>query len=118
MERIEAKVAFFIEKKSRRGIHGWAMPREVTAVFTDSGNYHMKDCYAHEGQHGVCAVDWIDENCRPARYAEYKSLYDELNGNVGYCLEVVDAEWWIANAMDFFKAARLYYMGGENGKVA
>lgn len=118
MERIEAKLAFFIDKKSRKGSDGRKLPREVTAVFVDSGNYKMKDCYAHCGQHGTCAVDWIAEECRPATYAEFKALYDELNGMVGYDIEVVDAEWWLANAMDYFKAARLYCMGGENGKAA
>lgn len=118
MNRIEAKLAFFIEKKSRKGCNGRKLPREVTAVFVDSGNYKMRDCYAHCGQHGTCAVNWIAEECRPATYAEYKALYDELNGMVGYGIEVVDAEWWIANAMDLLKASQLYCMGGENGKAA
>lgn len=118
MERIEAKLAFFIEKKSRKGCNGIKLPREVTAVFVDSGDYKMKDCYAHCGQHGTCAVDWISEECRPATYAEYKALYDELNGMVGYIIEVVDAEWWLTTAMDFLKAAQLYCMGGANGKAA
>ena len=118
MERIEAKLAFFIEKKSRKGCNGMNLPREVTAVFVDSVNYRMKDCYAHEGQHGVCAVDWIAEECRPATYAEYKALYDELNGSVGYDIEVVDAEWWIAKTMDYFNAVQGYYAGDRNGKAA
>ena len=114
MDRISAKLAFFIEKKSRRG-HGGTMPREVTAVFTDSGNYKMKDCYSHDGQHGVCAVDWISENCRPAHYAEFKPLYDELNGTVGYDIEVVDSEWWLATAMSVVRSMNNYY---SSGKVA
>ena len=122
MERIEAKIAFFIEKKRRYIQRGCGMtpgyaPREVTAVFVDSGNYQMKECYAHVGQHGTCAVDWIAENCRPATYAEYKPLYDELNGRVGYDIEVVDAEWWIAKTMDYFNAVQDYYEG-KRDKVA
>lgn len=117
MERIEAKLAFFIEKKSRKGCNGHKLPREVTAVFVDSGNYQMKDCYCHVGQHGTCAVDWVAENCRPATYAEYKALYDELNGRVGYDIEVVDAEWWIAKTMDYFNAVQDYYEG-KRDKVA
>ena len=117
MERIEAKIAFFIEKKSRKGCHGQKLPREVTAVFTDSGNYRCKECYAHDGQHGTCAVDWVAEECRPATYAEYKPLYDELNGTVGYDIEVVDAEWWITKTMDYFNAVQDYYEG-KRDKVA
>ena len=117
MERTDAKIAFFIEKNRRRAAHGGYLPREVTAVFVDSGNYHTKDCYAHEGQHGACAVDWIAENCRPATYAEYKALYDELNGSVGYDIEVVDAEWWITKTMDYFNAVQEYYEG-KRDKVA
>lgn len=99
MDTHKTKVAFFIERKSRRGIHGAKLPREVTAVFVESGNYRMKDCYAHEGQHSVCAVDWVAEECRPAHYAEYKPLMDEMQGLVGYNLEVVDGEWWLTTAM-------------------
>ena len=99
MDTEKTKIAFFIEKKSRNGCNGRKLPREVTAVFVDSGNYQMKECYAHVGQHGTCAVDWIAENCRPATYAEYKPLYDELNGRVGYDIEVVDGEWWLTTAM-------------------
>ena len=118
MERIGAKLAFFIEKKSRKGCNGQKLPREVTAVFVDSGNYKMKDCYAHDGQHGVCAVDWVAEECRSATYAEYKSLYDELFGMVGYDIEVVDAEWWLAKAMDYFNAMQEYYRGERNTRAA
>ena len=117
MEQIDAKVAFFIERKSRRGSHGAKLPREVIAVFVESGNYRMKDCYEHCGQHGTCAVDWVNEECRPANYAEYKALYDELNGSVGYDIEVVDAEWWIAKTMDYFNAVQDYYEG-KRDKVA
>ena len=114
MERTEAKIAFFIDKKRQRIARGCGRtpgyaPREVTAVFTDSGNYRMKECYAHVGQHGTCSVDWIAENCRPATYAEYKELYDELNGAVGYDIEVVDGEWWIRKAMDYLKSVEDYY---------
>ena len=117
MERINAKIAFFIDKKRTRLSDGHYLPREVTAVFTDSGNYKMKDCYAHVGQHGTCAVDWVAENCRPATYAEYKALYDELNGSVGYDIEVIDAEWWITKTIDYFNAMQGYYKG-EINKVA
>lgn len=116
-EMEEAKIAFFIEKKRTRMSDGTVLPREVTAVFTDSLHYQYKDCYSHVGQHGICGVDWIAENCRPAHYAEYKSLYDELNGSVGYDIEVVDAEWWITKTMDYFNAVQEYYEG-KRDKVA
>lgn len=118
MERVEAKVAFFIEKKRRANGRGGYLPREVTAVFTDSGNYKMKDCYAHEGQHGVCAVDWVDEECRPATYDEYKALYDEMTDLVGYDIEVVEAGWWIRKSMDYLKAVDEYYKGERNTRAA
>ena len=114
MERTEAKIAFFIDRKRTRRSDGSYLPREVTAVFADSGNFRMKDCYAHEGQHGTCSVDWIAENCRPAKYAEYKELYDEMNGIVGYDIEVVDAEWWITKTMDYFNAMQDFYEGKRN----
>ena len=115
MDAEKTKVAFFIERKSRRGTHGAKLPREVTAVFTDTGDYLMKDCYAHEGQHSVCAVDWVAEECRPAKYAEYKPLMDEMQNMVGYDLEVVEAEWWLNGVMNLLNAVRGYY---ANGKAA
>lgn len=120
MERIEAKIAFFIEKKRRYIQRGCGMtpgyaPREVTAVFVDSGNYQMKECYAHVGQHGTCAVDWIADCNRAATYAEYKPLMDELQNIVGYSLEVVDGEWWLATAMGVVRKVEDYY---RNGKAA
>lgn len=114
MDTEKTKVAFFIERKSRRGIHGAKLPREVTAVFVESGNYRMKECYAHEGQHGTCAVDWVSEDCRPAVYAEYKPLMDEMQGLGGYNLEVVDGEWWLTTAMGVVSKVDDY----RNGKAA
>ena len=111
MDRVQAKVAFFIERKSRKTEHGHSIPREVTAVFVDEGNYRTKECYAHDGQHGTCDVAWIAEECKPAKYEEYKPLYDEMNGLVGYDIEVIDAAWWIAKAMDYLKAVQDYYEG-------
>lgn len=115
MDTEKTKVAFFIERKSRRGLNGAKLPREVTAVFVESGNYRMKDCYAHCGQHGTCAVDWVAEDCRPANYAEYKPLMDEMQDLVGYNLEVVDGEWWLATAMGVVSKVEDYY---RNGKAA
>lgn len=114
MEAEKTKVAFFIERKSRRGLNGAKLPREVTAVFVDSGNYKMKECYVHEGQHSVCAVDWVNDECRPAKYAEYKPLMDELQNLVGYNLEVVDGEWWLTTAMGVVSKVDDY----RNGKAA
>ena len=113
MDNNKTKVAFFIERKSRRTDYGTAIPREVTAVFVESGNNLMKDCYAHVGQHGTCAVDWIAEECRVASYAEYKSLYDELQEQVGYNLEVLDARWWIETAMARVKTVQDWEAGGK-----
>lgn len=115
MDIEKTKVAFFIERKGRKDASGATLPREVTAVFVDSGYFRMKDCYSHDGQHGTCAVDWIDEDCRPATYAEYKPLMDELQNMVGYNLEVVDGEWWIANAMGIVRVMNENY---KNGKAA
>lgn len=111
MDYTKTKVAFFIERKSRKAMNGQKLPREVTAVFVESGNYRMKECYAHVGQHGVCAVDWVDENCRPATFAEYKPLMDEMQGMVGYNLEVVDGEWWLTTAMGVVRKVDEYRSG-------
>ena len=115
MKEEKTKVAFFIDRKRVRVEPGVYLPREVTAVFTDSGNFHIKECYSHIGQHSVCAVDWVEESCRAATYAENKPLYDELTKMVGYDLEVLEAAIWLDGAMDTFKAFR-----GEtdNGKAA
>lgn len=113
MDNEKTKVAFYIERKCRKTISGQTLPREVTAVFVDSGNYLMKDCYAHDGQHGVCAVDWIDDSCRAATYAEYCGLMDELQNLVGYNLEVIDGEWWLKVAMRGVKERRDYYSNGR-----
>lgn len=114
MDTEKTKVAFFLERKSRRGIHGAKLPREVTAVFTESGNYRMKECYCHECQHGTCAVDWVNEECRPANYAEYKPLMEEMQDLVGYNLEVVDGEWWLTMAMGVVRKVD----GNRSGKGA
>lgn len=113
MDTEKTKVAFFIEKKCRQTDYGTKIPREVTAVFVESGNYLMKECYAHEGQHSTCSVDWIPEECRTASYDEYKPLYDELQKQVGYNLEVLDAKWWIETAMAKVKAVRKWEAGGK-----
>lgn len=113
MDTEKTKVAFFIEKKCRQTDYGTKIPREVTAVFVESGNYLMKECYAHKGQHSTCSVDWIPEECRAASYDEYKPLYDELQEQVGYNLEVLDAKWWIETAMAKVKAVRKWEAGGN-----
>lgn len=100
MEKTKVKMAFFIDNVRIRSEYGRRFPRVVTGVFVDDGDDFQKDCYAHVGQHGTCDVRWIAEICRPATYAEYKALYDELENMVGYEVEVVDAEWWLAKAMD------------------
>lgn len=111
---VNTKVAFFIDKKRTKVSDGSFIPREVTAVFVESGNYLYKDCYAHVGQHGTCGVDWLTENCRPARYAEYIDLYTELTNRVGYQLDVMDAEMWIEQAMAHYNAIQEYYKGTRN----
>lgn len=111
MDTEKTKVAFFIEKKCRHTDTGAVIPCEVTAVFVGSGNYRFKDCYAHCGQHGTCMVDWIAEENRAATYAEYKPLMDELQNMVGYNLEVVDGEWWLATAMSKVNKVENYYKG-------
>lgn len=117
MDTEKTKVAFFIERKSRRGMNGQKLPREVTAVFVGTGNYQFKECYCHEGQHGTCGVDWIADSSRAANLAEYKPLMDELQNMVGYNLEVIDAEWWIAKTMENLNAVQGYYEG-KRDKVA
>lgn len=103
MERVESKVAFFIEtkrtyKKRNGGCTSGYAPREVLAVFVDSGDDKRKECYAHNGQHSECDVECIEEQYRPAAYNEFKELYDELDKRVGYDMEVVDSAWWIGKA--------------------
>ena len=103
MERVEAKVAFFIEtkrtyKKRNGGCTGGVSSREVLAVFVDSGDDKRKDCYAHIGQHSECDVECVVEQYRPAVYSEFKELYDEMDKMVGYDMEVVDSAWWIEKA--------------------
>lgn len=115
MDTEKTKVAFFIERRCRVAENGQKLPREVTAVFVESGNYRMKECYAHCGQHGTCAVDWIADCDRAATYAEYKPLMDELQNIVGYNLEVVDGEWWLSTAMGVVRKVEDYY---RNGKAA
>lgn len=101
MDNEKTKVAFFIDRKRRYTPRGCGCtpgysPREVTAVFVDYGTDGSKECYAHNGQHGTCSVDWLKETCRPATYAEYAPLYRELTDMIGYDIEVVEAGWWIA----------------------
>ena len=44
-------------------------------------------CYAHIGQHGSAAPEYIRE-CRKATEIEYKDLLNELTNQVGYNLRV------------------------------
>ena len=119
MDAEKTKVAFFIERKRRyvpRGCGstpGYA-PREVTAVFVESGNYDMKNCYVHNEQHCTCSVEWVSDSLRPATIEEYKPLMDELEKQVGYNLEVIDAGWWIEKAMENFRTIMAYYSGTVN----
>ena len=110
------KVAFFIDKKRKYIPRGCGMtpgyaPREVTAVFVDTGNFRMKECYAHMGQHSTCGVDWIADTTRPATKKEYQELFNELENAVGYNLEVLDADWWIEKATARLEKMDDYYRG-------
>ena len=110
------KVAFFIDKKRTYIPRGCGMtpgyaPREVTAVFVDTGNFRMKECYAHMGQHGTCGVDWLADMTRPATKKEYQALFDELENAVGYNLEVLDAGWWLGKATARLEKMEGYYRG-------
>ena len=110
------KVAFFIDRKrtyipSGCGQTPGYAPREVTAVFVDTGNFRMKECYAHCGQHGTCGVDWVADSMRPATKKEYQELFDELENCVGYNLEVIDAAWWIEKASARLAQIEDYYCG-------
>ena len=114
------KVAFFIERKRRYIPRGCGMtpgfaPREVTAVFVDSGESHMKDCYVHMGQHGTCSVEWLESETRPATKKEYQHLFNELENLVGYNLEVLDADWWMEKASARLAQSEGYYKGTRNG---
>jgi hypothetical protein len=60
---------------------GRYMSGEVTAVFPDMPAPHgFLVCYAHIGEHSVCSIAWIRSSTRPATYAEYCDLLDELEG--------------------------------------
>lgn len=114
------KVAFFIERKRRYIPRGCGMtpgyaPREVTAVFVNTGNFRMKECYAHMGQHSTCGVDWIADTTRPATKKEYQELFNELENRVGYNLEVIDADWWIEKASALLAQIEEYYKGTRDG---
>ena len=108
MKRVQTKVAFFIDKKRKRLSDGHYLEKEVTAAFVDDKPHNicdnqLIDSYAHVGQHSTAAIEYFAKDCRPATYDEYKPLYDEMNELVGYDMEVVDAAWWIAKAMDRYE---------------
>ena len=94
MDKHTTNVAFFIEKKHRITETGAKIPREVVAVFVD---YHDKagclyECYAHIGQHAVCATEFIAEECKPASKRQYTPLLRELRNMVGYNAVAVHGE--------------------------
>lgn len=102
MDKHTTNVAFFIEKKHRKTDTGAKLPREVVAVFVD---YHDKsgclyECYAHVGQHAVCATEFLAEECKPASKRQYAPLLRELRDLVGYNAVPVDGKvdgrklWW------------------------
>lgn len=60
---------------------------EVTAVFLNDIAHHNAlnlVCYAHMGQHGVCSIDWLYTDTKPAKATEYQKLLLELTNHVGY----------------------------------
>lgn len=68
--------------------------KEVIAVFVDeiegvvNGEKHFS-CYAHLGQHSTCSEYFLAENCRKATEKEYQELFNELENQVGYNLNIV-----------------------------
>jgi hypothetical protein len=66
---------------------------DLFAVFTEQdriGADKMKlfNSYAHTGQHSDACEEYINE-CRPATEEEYKDLFNELENQIGYNLEVI-----------------------------
>jgi len=66
--------------------------RDVLAVFPytreRSGHRNdLKTCYSHNGQHSVCAKEYL-ERCIPATPQQYQPLLEELK-SIGYKLEVI-----------------------------
>lgn len=72
-------------------------PTQVFAYFPDEKwNYTENTCYAHIGQHGACDPAYATE-CEPATQDEYRDLLRELTDIVGYNVEVVNADKWLAS---------------------
>lgn len=65
--------------------------KEVIAVFVPDvlSNMEEFECYVHLGQHSTCSQSFLRENCRKATEKEYKELFNELENQVGYNLNVV-----------------------------
>lgn len=66
--------------------------KEVLAVFIDKGTKTHEDtlfdCYAHLGQHSICAESFLAEKCKKATKKQYQELFNELT-SLNYNLEVL-----------------------------
>ena len=51
-------------------------------------NCKMIECYAHIGQHSEACIEYFNE-CRQSTEKEYKDLFNELENEFGYNLEIV-----------------------------
>lgn len=76
---MKTKVTFYYEKDSD-GVFAYFPDLDY-----DSDN---KQCYAHIGQHSACSPGYAKE-CKPARYADYESLAQELQ-EAGYKLGILN----------------------------
>ncbi len=67
--------------------------QDLFAVFTEDSRIgadkvKLFNSYAHIGQHSEACEEYIAE-CRNATPEEYKELFNELENQIGYNLEVI-----------------------------
>jgi hypothetical protein len=76
-------IQFFIEK--------WGDEEKPLAIFLGEYERNNKQivCYSTIGQHGTVVKEYID-NCRPAKYSEYKWLLMELAQR--YTIDIITDE--------------------------
>jgi hypothetical protein len=70
----------------------WKESKSVIAIFPEhlgDSDLHTCSSYQHVGQHSACNPQMIVERSRPAKPEEYADLKAELEGPIGYNLEVI-----------------------------
>ena len=91
MNKEKEPIAFFTNRKDA----------EVICVYLDQSERDGRvPMYAHEGQHGVCHPDYLEEQFRLSIEGEYEDLLSELKS-----IPPTDIEFEVVNDLEIIKSS-------------